>query len=142
MRTLFFILFLMPSISLAHSDEPSDTKIRVLQEMHVGTTTIYLTAREDGHLLGRPFQTELRISCEDNEPLKKAIIQDSHSVCDLDPKSIITNNAETAIAVKIKEADIATYQKSIEDGSPLAKVPCAKKTKVLKFSLRDFCSKS
>lgn len=143
MKKLVFLIFLLvPFVAHTHGDESKETKIRVLEKVQAGSSTLYLTAREDGHLLGRPFQTELRVSCVEGEELKEAKIQDSHSVCDLDPKSAVINKEKTAIAIKVKEADINAYQKAVENGESKAEVPCDKKTKILKFSLRDFCKKT
>lgn len=143
MRVLLFISHILFTFNVyAHGDEASSQEVRVLKEVNLKKGKAYVVARKAGHLIGRPFQVEVRLDCEGSgQDVQSLKVQDSYSVCDLDPESLKINQAQTAIALKTKDADIETYNDRIAQGETNVDALCAKETKVLKFSLRNLCAK-
>ena len=99
-----------------------------------------LIVREDGHLLGQPYQVELRANCASasSNPMKWPV-QDSFSVCDLNPESARVNSQRTGVAIKTKLADHGNFEKQIELGVQSPQATCEEKTTIKKFSLRGLC---
>ena len=137
---LAFLLFWIAPEVFAHEDENIPEEVRVLQTVDLkDSSKAYIVAREAGHILGQPFQVELRLNCKGEEKEVSLLpVHDSMSVCDIDPNSLKLNKNQTAIAMKTKMADMNRYYKDMEE-DPTAKVHCAEATKVIKFSLEKLC---
>ncbi len=143
MRRKFIIfcigLTLLPS-ALAKAN---DQDFRVLKEMALpreGKAVVLV--REDGHLLGQPFQVELRVNCQtDQNNYLDWPVHDSFSVCDLDPESLKINSKKSAIALKTKMADHANFEQQLNLGLSSPQVKCEESTTVKKFSLNQLCLK-
>lgn len=143
MKLIFSIaLLLFTSQVFGHEAHETDSKLRQLGEYASPSGhKVYLVAREDGHLLGQPYQLELRADCGgDGGSVKSLPIQDSFSVCDMDPDSIKMNIKKTAIAMKVKLADIGSYDQKIAQGQASPEVSCLAATTIKKFSLKNLCS--
>lgn len=141
---LFFIflsLLLTPEAFAHEEGEKKTEEIRILKTIDINDKSkAYIVAREDGHILGQPYQVEMRLNCEGKEmEVKDLPVQDSLSVCDIDPESLKVNNQKTAVAMKTKLADMNSYYDEVEKGNTLATVKCLKKTKILKFTLKNLC---
>jgi hypothetical protein len=138
---LIICLFFLTPMVAAHERDSSSEAYRVLHRARLeqGGEAVLLV-REAGHLLGQPFQVELRVQCQ---PSTEAPIHwpvsDSFSVCDLSPESVKVNRSHTALALKTKMADHDSYDQQIELGISQPRVTCQKATTVKKFSLRDLC---
>ncbi len=130
--------------ALAHDHEAQEDislEYRVLKEVSLSETQkVYLVAREDGHLLGQPYQIEVRVRC-DGEKLDiiELPVKDSFSVCDMQPESVKINKAKTAMAMKVKVVDLKHYEDQLEAGQKSPDVRCHKKTEIKKFSLKKLC---
>lgn len=102
----------------------------------------YLIAREEGHLIGQPIQVELRESCGlIHKPVTQMPVLDSFSVCDIAPESFKLNSKKSAVAMKIKVADLDAYHNQVEKGIKSPEVKCAQDTRVRKFSLKKICKR-
>lgn len=102
---------------------------------------VYLTVRDEGHVLGQNFVVQLRASCSGEvEDFSSLDIIDSLSVCNMKPESVKTNRNLTAVAFLSKTANINKYYENISDGKSEPKVDCNLKTEIQKFSLRKICS--
>lgn len=134
------LIFFFPQ-AFAHDSSQKNVDYRVLKELELqGASKAYIIAREDGHLLGQPFQVELRVQChQEKVDVLKLKISDSFSVCDLSPESLKLNKAKTVIAMKAKMADLNTYYQDLEKGKASPEVKCGKATKIKKFSLKNLC---
>lgn len=101
---------------------------------------VYLTARDEGHVLGQRFLVQTRVSCQgDSKDFSSLPIVDSHSVCNMKPDSVKMNKSMTAIAMLSKSANINKYYEDIASGKSEPQVDCNTKTEVLKFSLKNLC---
>lgn len=141
MKIFFAFLFCLLSPEVfAHEDSGSLDEVRVLKTIDLnGKGKAHVVAREAGHILGQPYQIELRLNCKNSEGEVASLpVHDSMSVCDVDPESLKLNKNQSAIAMKTKVADMDRYYKEMEE-DPNAKVYCADKTKVIKFSLENLC---
>ena len=133
---LVFFSFCFSTQSLAHDNE----EFRILQEFSKGGEyQAWLLVREDGHVLGQPYQVEMRVNCSKVkvQPLE-AKVKDSFSVCDLDPDSLKQNRQGSAVALKTKMANIGDYYEKLGRG-PASTVLCQEKTTIKKFSLKNLC---
>ena len=119
----------------------SDGDYRVLKSISVDHYSAELIVKEGGHLIGQPYQVELRVNCHDSNESDSTSwdIKDSFSVCDLDPESSIINNQNTAVAIKTKMADMKSYNDAISNGELHPEMKCQKKTQIKKISLRNLC---
>jgi hypothetical protein len=135
----FIFLFLFPEV-FAYGEFDSKNEFRVLFQTQISQAQIYLIAREEGHLLGQPYQIELRVNCNgDKKEIMELKVKDSFSVCDMQPESVKINNKKTALAMKVKVANINDYYQDIEKGIKSPQVKCGLKTKIKKFSLLKLC---
>ena len=141
----FLICFGLPAVAKADQHDHEHDKIkeyRVLEQVNkYEEGYAFVMVREGGHLLGQPYQVELRVECSGilSDPLKVKV-KDSFSVCDLDPDSIKVNSDGTAIAVKAKMADVNYYDDQIAQGVSSPEMRCLEKTTIKKFSLRKLCN--
>ena len=102
---------------------------------------VYLTVRDEGHVLGQNFVVQLRASCSGEvEDFSSLDIIDSLSVCNMKPESVKTNRDLTAVAFLSKTANINKYYEDLSSGKSKPKVDCNLKTEIQKFSLRKICS--
>ena len=129
---------------LASSAYAEPSNIRVL---HSGTSQngyhYFITAREASHVLGQKFQVELRYSCDNSKHTHEALeapVQDSFSVCDLDPNSIKLNLQKSAMALKVKAAVLYSYYDQVGQGLESPILYCETKTQVRSFSLKQICN--
>jgi hypothetical protein len=144
MLTLFILLY--PDASKAHEEGGHELtekhEFRVLKEFNVQGGKAIILTHEGGHLMGQPFQVELRAQCDGaaSTELVDLPVKDSFSVCDLDPESLKINSRQTALAIKTKVADLKTYYDQVSDGIKEPELKCATKTQIKKFSLNNLCS--
>jgi len=125
-----------------HSHEhEQDHETRLLKTVTTeGGHTVYLSARDNGHVLGQRFLLETRVSCNGHvEDFEKLEVQDSYSVCNMKPESIVKNKKGTALAMLVKSANIHQYYDDIAEGISSPSVNCKYGNEVLKFSLKNFC---
>ena len=120
-----------------------DHEVRLLQAVKISSDqTLYLSVRNNGHVLGQTFVVETRVSCEgDVENFIDLEVVDSYSVCNLKPDSFIKNTKGTAVALLAKSANINKYYDDIAEGVESPEVFCKKGNEVLKFSLKNHCKK-
>ena len=139
---LVFMTFLFFPGAIAQANDHENIEYRILHEYEISESeSAYLVATENGHLLGQPFQVELRVRCgEAKGNIKDLPVKDSFSVCDLNPSSVKINNQKTALALQTKAADLNAYYDQVGEGVKSPEVSCESKTTVKKFSLRDLCS--
>ncbi|MCB0377460.1 MAG: hypothetical protein KDD33_03120 [Bdellovibrionales bacterium] len=135
---IVFLILTLSGHGLAHADTSGE--LRILKEIKLAKGKAFLVVRKDEHLLGRPFQVEVRAQCPgDASQVEDLAIKDSYSVCDLEPDSVKLNKKRSALALKTKEANVAAYEDQIAKGNMSAGVDCMRTTKILKFSLTDLC---
>ena len=118
-----------------------DHETRLLKTIKVGEGQyVYLSARNNGHVLGQKFLLETRVSCDgESQDFTKLEVKDSYSVCNMKPESIIKNTKGTALAMLVKSANINKYYDDIGAGIASPDVSCNGGNEVLKFSLKNFC---
>ncbi len=150
---VLFIIFLYKTSSgdSSHSphgsSESSDEKkeYRVLMEFSHSNAHVWLIVREVGHMMGQPFQVELKVQCHpssDTAPtvdIMEVPVQDSFSVCNMDPESVVMNLEQTGIAMKTKSVDMNNYNNQVASGIVNIKPQCAKDTTIRVFSLENLC---
>ncbi len=144
MKHLFLSLSILLStpVAFAHGDssDQSESDYRVLKTIEAGQGKAFIVAREDGHLLGQPYQVELRLNCDaSDQDVMNLPIKDSFSVCDMKPESLKINKSQTAIAMKTKMADLDSYYAQVEQGIAHPEVSCQEKTTIKKISLKNLC---
>jgi hypothetical protein len=144
MRLLAMILFffILPDRVLAdeghHLSKASPH--RILWQESVNGALVTVVVHEGGHVLGQPFQVELRVQCAGTEaPLHEQPVQDSFSACDLDPSSLKVNRQKTALAMKAKAADLNHYYDQIAAGKQEPELRCQPQTQISKLSLNRLC---
>jgi len=137
---LFFLISYFPKAA-AHDSEVLMQEHRVLKVIQVNQKVkAYVVVREDGHLLGQPYQVELRVRCEQNkDEILQLPIKNSFSVCDLSPQSLKLNQKRNAVAMKVKMADLNNYYHQLEAGLISPQINCAIPTQIKKFSLNALC---
>ena len=141
----FLLCFYLPSALAEASDEhkPSDHSddFRVLQELGaISGGKAVLMVKEGGHLLGQPYQVEVRGNCSGGSTSQdKWPVKDSFSVCDLSPESVKLNTQKTAVALKTKMAEVSYFDQQIEEGMQHPQMRCLEKTTIKKFSLKNLC---
>lgn len=124
----------------ALADNHQDSNYRILRSFQKGKIEAVIIVREDGHLLGQPYQVELRANCNKTKTIEgQWPIQDSFSVCDLDPKSLKMNKDQSVMALKTKLSDLTNFNEQIELGISAPSVSCSKNTTIKKFNLSDLC---
>lgn len=101
---------------------------------------VYLTARDNGHVLGQKFLVQKRVSCNGEvENFSELEVLDSYSVCNMKPESITLNNKKNAVAMLSKSANVDQYYDDIEAGLSSPEISCNNNTEILKFSLKGIC---
>jgi len=128
-----------------HAHEHShdhEYETRLLKTIEMGNGQIvYLSARDNGHVLGQKFLLETRVSCSgDVEDYSKLEVKDSYSVCNMKPESIVKNTKNTALAMLVKSANINKYYDDIAEGISSPHVNCKEGNEVLKFSIQNLCN--
>ncbi len=120
----------------------SSFNVRLLKKINLSDDQIvYLTVRDEGHVLGQNFVVQVRASCKgDIEDYSTLKVIDSISVCNMKPESVKTNKNLTAVAFLAKTANIDKYYEDIANGTADARVECNSKTEIQKFSLKNICS--
>ena len=139
-------------LSVSHHSPQDDQKYRVLKEFAHSNASVWLVVREAGHVMGQPFQVELRVQCQSSseEASKGEVpnndanvmgfpVMDSFSVCDIKPDSVIINESQTAVAMMTKLVDMDDYNNQIASGDVDVKPRCAEATTVRTFSLDNLC---
>jgi len=140
--TLLF--FLYPNSSNAH-EEGYELKAkhdyRVVYQTLLEGAVAKVLVHEGGHVVGQPFQVELRVQCPGRSAdIVSLPVKDSFSACDIDPSTVKMNNQKTALAMKVKLADLKTYYDQISNGQKEPELKCSEKTVIKKFSLRNLCN--
>jgi len=137
---LFLLIVYLPSAA-ADSHDSASKEFRVLKTIELeGEAQAFIVVREEGHLLGQPYQVELRMRCDSKDKeIMDLPIHDSYSVCDLSTTSLKINNQNSAIAMKVKNADLSHYNDQLDRGIASPEVLCQKETLIKKFSLRNIC---
>ena len=129
---------------LHHSSQESQ-KYRVLKTFAHSGASVWLIVREAGHMVGQPFQVELRVQCSSssgsasNENIMNLPVNDSFSVCDLDPESVLINTDQTAMAMKTKSVDMNDYNRQTASGTVDIQPKCSVATTIKTFSLENLC---
>jgi hypothetical protein len=139
--TLIAITFSFPSYGENEIIHNTDHSVRLLKTIKLDSNKfVYLTARDNGHVLGQKFLVQKRVSCNGSvEDFSKLEVLDSYSVCNMKPESITLNKNQTAVAMLSKSADVDRYHRDIESGLTSPEINCRKNTEILKFSLNDIC---
>ena len=125
--------------------EVGGQEYRILREFTHSNASVWLIVREAGHMVGQPFQVELRVQCNSSSDGTSKVdimglpVKDSFSVCDLDPKSVLINLNQTGIALKTKSVDISDYNNQIASGTVDIEPKCAEATTIRQFSLENLC---
>ena len=137
----FLVIVYFPN-ALAGAEHSSSEQVRILKEIKLEENKkAYIVVREAGHLLGQPYQVELRVQCDENKTkVLNLPVKDSYSVCDLKPESLKINLEKTALAMKVKTADLINYYDQVDRGIFNPKVRCQRQTSIEKFSLRKLCN--
>ncbi len=146
LKVFFFTLciYLPHALANAHDEaEGPSQEYRVLKQLALNSgIKAAVVVKEGGHLIGRPFQVELRVRCEGaSSDVLQWPVHDSFSVCDMSPESVKVNRQMTAVALKAKVADLAHYDQQINDSASDPEVRCHKQTHIKKFSLKSLCPK-
>jgi hypothetical protein len=144
-RLVYFLICLLIAFPVSgHEHKDGDIhEVRVLKHLFLkdGKKAVVLV-REGGHILGQPFQVEIRANCQTQETdYQKWPVQDSFSVCDLSPESVKVNQAQTAVALKTKRADTQKYDDQLSRGVSSPDLVCHEKTQIKKFSLKTLCQR-
>lgn len=147
MKQIIFTLLALTLFSQAHAADEAehshshDYETRLLKTIKVGEGQyVYLSARNNGHVLGQKFLLETRVSCSgESQDFTKLEVKDSYSVCNMQPESIVKNTKGTALAMLVKSANINKYYNDIGEGITSPNVDCHNGNEVLKFSLQNFC---
>ncbi len=145
---IFFTIFIFSFSASAEEKMKIIAKnsfnVRLLKKIPLaGGHFVYLTVRDEGHVLGQNFLVQLRASCKGEvDDFSSLKILDSISVCNLKPESVKTNKNLTALAFLSKSANINKYYEDISNGKTEPNVDCNAKTEILKFSLKNICLNS
>ena len=141
--TLLALSLTQVTFAEEHTDHvhKEDHDVRLLKTIKVSDKQyVYLSARDNGHVLGQKFILETRVSCSgESANFAELEVQDSYSVCNMKPESIVKNNKGTALAMLVKTANINKYYDDIGEGISSPAVNCNDQNEVLKFSLKNFC---
>jgi hypothetical protein len=118
-----------------------DHQVRLLKTVKLKENQyVYVTARDNGHVLGQKIIVQTRVSCNGKATDFSSLpILDSQSVCNMKPESITMNKAQTALAMYSKSANIEKYNDEIAGGKQPSKISCNEETEMLKFSLKNIC---
>jgi hypothetical protein len=124
-----------------HIIQKSSHNVRLLKTIQISKNQyVYLTVRDEGHVLGQYFVVQLRANCSGAvKDFSKLEVLDSVSVCNMKPESVKTNRDMTAVAFLSKTANINKYYDDISNGVVEPKVDCNSKTEIQKFSLKKIC---
>jgi len=147
MKKIIFTLIALSIFSSSYASDSTelirnqDHEVRLLKTVKVGEGQyVYLSARNNGHVLGQRFLIETRVSCTgEAADFTKLEVKDSYSVCNMKPESIVQNDKGTALAMLVKSANINKYYDDIGEGIKSPEVNCHSGNEVLKFSLKNFC---
>jgi len=138
-----FIFTLQAQAADEHEEHihKKDHSVRLLQTVKLSDQQyVYLSARDNGHVLGQKFLIETRVSCNgESTDFTQLEVQDSYSVCNMKPDSIVKNTKSTALAMLVKSANINKYYDDIGDGISSPSIECNKGNEVLKFSMKNLC---
>jgi len=141
---IYFIMLTNINSSFAsevHLIAKEDHEVRLLKTVKVGENQyVYLSARNNGHVLGQKFIVETRVSCNgESDDFTSLEVKDSYSVCNIKPESIVKNTKGTALAMLAKSANINRYYDDIGEGIASPEIYCKEGNEVLKFSLKNLC---
>lgn len=147
MKKIIFSLLAFSIFNSSHAAEEielinnSDHEVRLLKTVELGEGKyVYLSARNNGHVLGQKFLLETRVSCNGkSKDFAKLEVKDSYSVCNMKPESIVKNKKGTAMAMLVKSANINKYYDDIGEGVASPDVKCNEGNEVLKFSIKNLC---
>ena len=146
MKKVFLAIMILSNHSVAsnvHLIQKEDHEIRLLKTLHLQKNqVVYLSARNNGHVLGQNFVIETRVSCSGKvSDFTELSVIDSYSVCNMNPKSITKNTKGTALAMLAKSANINKYYEDIGEGVSSPEISCNDRNELLKFSLKNLCPK-
>lgn len=118
-----------------------DHQVRLLKKMKIKNNSyVYITARDNGHILGQNIIVQTRVSCDgEASDFSELPVIDSQSVCNMKPDSIIMNKKKTAVAMMSKSANIEKYNDELAEGKNPSQIACNEETETLKFSLKSMC---
>ena len=146
MKKLTLTIILLFNINVSYAEDVelinnNDHQVRLLKKIQVNDNGyVYLSARNNGHVLGQKFIIETRVSCNGEVSDFTALeVRDSYSVCNMKPESIVRNKKGTALAMLAKSANINKYYDDIADGITSPQIHCREGNEVLKFSLKHVC---
>jgi len=149
MKTLLISLILLFNLNLSfasdeHVHEHEEHNIRLLETYDLGDGAfMYLSVRDNGHVLGQKFVVETRLSCDGEvQNFSELEVKDSYSVCNMKPESITKNEKGTAVAMIAKSANINKYYDDIGEGLVSPEINCKAENELLKFSLKTLCKAS
>jgi hypothetical protein len=148
MKKIIFTLVALSIFSTSYASDSvelirnQDHEVRLLKTVKIGEGKyVYLSARNNGHVLGQKFLLETRVSCNgEAQDFTKLEVRDSYSVCNMKPESIVQNTKGTALAMIVKSANINKYYDDIGEGIASPDIKCHAGNEVLKFSLQNFCN--
>ncbi len=147
MKAIIIICLQFVFVSTSHANDEiqivdqTTHKVRLLKKINlIDDQFVYLTVRDEGHVLGQNFIVQLRASCNgESDDFTKLKVLDSFSVCNLKPESVKINRKSTAIAFLSKTANINKYYEDLADGKVDPKVDCNASIEIQKFSLKNIC---
>ena len=146
MKKILFIVLLLVNINTSYAEEVqlidnNDHQVRLLKTIKINSNNyVYLSARDNGHVLGQKFIIETRVSCNGEATYFTELeVLDSYSVCNMKPESFVKNKKGTALAMLAKSANINKYYDDIGDGVASPEIYCKSGNEVLKFSLKNLC---
>lgn len=147
MNKIVFLLIVLIGSNKIYASEieilsKEDHEMRLLKTVSVGEEKyLYLSARNNGHVLGQKFIIETRVSCSgEAQDFTDLEVIDSYSVCNMKPESIVENTKGTALAMLAKSANINRYYDDIGAGIASPQIHCKAGTEILKFSLKNLCN--
>jgi len=148
MKKIIFTLLALSIFNSSHAADDveliknEDHEVRLLKTVKIGEDQyVYLSARNNGHVLGQKFLLETRVSCKGEiNDFTKLEVKDSYSVCNMNPDSIVKNTKGTALAMVVKSANINKYYDDIGEGIKSPKINCYENNEVLKFSIKNLCT--
>lgn len=135
----FLMCIYIPS-ALAEAHEGRVDSYRILKSWNIKDNKIAVVATEQGHLLGQPYQIELRAQCgkQSSEVMQWEVV-DSFSVCDISPDSLKMNSQGSALAMKTKMSDLKYFDEQMNSGVISPQTRCLRETSIKKFSLQKLC---
>lgn len=138
---LLFLLFTMPEKAHAHS--PRAEHIVTMKDFAVPNPAnkVFVLIRKDGKMINRPFVLELRALCGASEtsPWSDLEVNDSESLCGVDPKSIAYDPESNEIRVEYFEPDTDFNARKPSDKAGKGKQHCLKERKTLRLPVVRLC---